>query len=692
MNDVKLAEMMKNMPEDMIAESAEFAADKAGNTLTMKAAGEARANVSTVKRSSGFRVHPALIAASVILIVAALTGITVGVVKNLGGRKQPLQPGGVDEHDPNGIATPVPNEFRNVELIDVSSLIDEDMLGTGQLRIPEEDEELQNSSELFSAMLSAQEARNTGPIIWDGEPLLCNSLLNMIGDAEQEAILSSNICEITPRELEGHARLFKSRVRMDFEMILIDGTIFYTLDRPDLAVDSAVMYDYDGNGVEDILLIFTEKENVQFYDDPDPAVSRYWKGFYVLDLTKREFVKICEYYAPLNDMPMILSSGDEANIWLNSSKMGGKISMEDGKFTVGGADPDEFFAALYNTSTIAMPSNEIKLVFNLKERTGKTDPKNDYPTYTLVNVPEPVEITGNLNWGIIQKEYDRLPVFNISDFSEMIFDFYWTNMPREIEIDLVYFDKMMDLYNEGRSSMIYPSYNNKVTISADKTVVVLLATTYYHRSTGIGYHNIYAFILAAENDLPLPTVQPTITPMPGQATPIPWDDPQSIYYIADNFTFLKIRQDAPKTVLEEAKIYHFFDGIRMVGAGSEEYHTIYMKAMTEHYKNKDVAIPEISVSREFTLEPIDGGEILYVDVYAVNDAEDTHNITADLIAEDLSKDAFMEFAESMDFRPGLNGEPLPCFAVFYVKKAGAFIEVTGEYEYVIKQCIFLFTP
>ena len=728
MNDVKLAEMMKNMPEDMIAESAEFAPDKAGNTLTTKAAGAARANVSTVKRSSGFRVHPALIAASVILIVAALTGITVGVVKNLSDSKKPVQQGGIDQetdmitqYTPGPTLAPGPTatagqiDFGNVELVDVSSILGENGFGTGQLQLPGEDGELKNTAELFSAMLSAQETGNTGPVIWDRDPLLADSWLYMIGDADQEPMLASRISELTPREIEGNARLFRCSMRwFDFNILLIDGTIYYTLDRPDLAVDSAVMYDYDGNGIEDILLVFTEKEkeDVQYSNAHAPAVSRYWKGFYFFDMVKKEYVKVCEYYAPLNDVPMILSNGGEAYIWLSSSKMGGKISMKENGFTVGGADPDEFFDVLYYTSTVEKPSNEIKLVFNLTKRT-RIDMNKDRPSYTVNYASGSAELSGGWYREKIRENIDTLPVFQIGASDMMQLDFYWTGLPVEVDILIVDFDALIrDSYarDEARASCVYPIYNNTFTISVDKTVLIMLTTDYLapNRSK---YADCYAFFLAYENDMPLPTLQPTEippwllptdaptaadpTPTPGP-TAIPWDDPKSVVGIADGNRFLTAYQGFSMSGLEAPYKYYYFNGSEMdevLWSGFDQTIMTTMRNIAEKCKNKESSFVAISVGKEFTLEPVSKGEIICVDVYAVNDSENMNDIAPELIAEGLSYDEFMgSAASSMDFRIALNGETLPCFAVFYVKMTGQFMSVTGEYEYAVKQCVIPFIP
>lgn len=726
MNDVKLAEMMKNMPEDMIAESAEFAPDKAGNALTTKAAGAARANVSTVKRSSGFRVHPALIAASVILIVAALTGITVGVVKNLSDSKKPVQQGGIDQEtdmitqytpgptsEPGPTATAGQIDFGNVELVDVSSLLGENELGTGQLQIPGEDEELQNSAELFSALLNAQKTGNTGPIIFDGTALVDESWLCMIGDPEQEPRLQNMIRELTPRELEGNARVFRSSMRMDHDLILADGTIYYTLDRPDLAVDSAVMYDYDGNGVDDILLIFTEKENIQFYGDPIPAASRYWKGFYILDMTSKEYIRICEYYAPLADMPLILSAGGDAYIWLRSSGMGGKIRREGSGFTVGGADPDAFFDALYKTSTCELPLNEITLVFGLNKRTGSVNMKKDHPFYTVNYASESAELSGGWYREKVREHIEVFPVFLIGASDVMQLDFDWIGMPPEVDVCIIDLDAVMrQSYEreESRVSRIYPEENNSFTIYADKSSVVML-TTHYRAPNGSRYQDCFVFILADKNDLPLATLEPTATsplplttetpavtgptPTPGP-TAIPWEDPESAFNIADRNRFLTAYQGFSYGGLEAPYKYYIFNGSEMEEMPlSGFYQSIIgtMKNIAYKRKNKESSFVGISVGKEFTLEPISGGEIISVDVYAVNDSENRNDIAPELIAEGLSYDEFMEFAaSSMDFRTALNGETLPCFAVFTVKKTCQFISVTDEYEYAVKQCVITFIP
>ena len=748
MNDVKLAEMMKNMPEDMVEESARFAGS-----------GEVSAEVPGTDAGSkkvnkgGFRLHPALIAASVILIVSALTAVTVGVVKNLNGTRPIVQEGGTDDagvtptpvyvSDPTAAPTATPYN-GSVELIDVSSFIGEDGYGAGRVErttsfFSEDGEtflacEIDGIDELFEAVIKANETGNTGPVMYNGRTVVSSDWLQLIGNEESKKSLM--IKELTPRELEGHARLFRCGFYTGFDLILIDGTLYYTLDRSDLAIAGAVMYDYDGNGADDILFIFSEKKNVEYYNDPAPALSRYLNCFYIFDMTKKEYVKVCENYAPIGDMPEIIVNDGNAYIWLSSSFMGGKIRVDAGRartegiaFSVGGADPDEFFEALYTTSTVGLPSKEVKLVFNLKKRKGMVYSDKDRPVWTLISGAESAELPGGFYLEIVQKEYDRLPVFTAETSDELILEWYWPSLPREIEICLIPFDRLMVQPNGGRVSGIYPDFNNTVTIPADQTYVVMLSPSYTYGSIGSAYRNTYVFILACAEDLPLPTPEPTEippflfptevptgaptdklptgeptlrqpTPTPAP-TAIPMNDPKSVYSIADSKEFLRLSQDGYRmSWIEYPYIYCVFNGKTMdeikwpFGPDVERY----MANWTDSFKNKMTpavfivdgkeSVMAVNSSKKFTASPCSGGEIVSVNVYAVNDAEDKELITFDLLAQGLSLSDFMQFAaSSMDFRTGLNGEALPCFAIIHVKVLGEYIAVTGEYEYAIKQCI-----
>lgn len=238
-----------------------------------------------------------------------------------------------------------------------------------------------------------------------------------------------------------------------------------------------------------------------------------------------------------------------------------------------------------------------------------------------------------------------------------------------------------------------------------------MLTTHYRAPNGSRYQDCFVFILADKNDLPLATLEPTATsplplttetpavtgptPTPGP-TAIPWEDPESAFNIADRNRFLTAYQGFSYGGLEAPYKYYIFNGSEMEEMPlSGFYQSIIgtMKNIAYKRKNKESSFVGISVGKEFTLEPISGGEIISVDVYAVNDSENRNDIAPELIAEGLSYDEFMEFAaSSMDFRTALNGETLPCFAVFTVKKTCQFISVTDEYEYAVKQCVITFIP
>jgi hypothetical protein len=86
MNDIELAKIIKQMPADMVAESAEF--DKTRPVTTG----------NTRKRGS-FKFRPALATAVLVFVVAILSTVIVGIALKNRGNKKPLQSGSVPGDD-----------------------------------------------------------------------------------------------------------------------------------------------------------------------------------------------------------------------------------------------------------------------------------------------------------------------------------------------------------------------------------------------------------------------------------------------------------------------------------------------------------------------------------------------------------------------------------------------------------------
>lgn len=539
-------------------------------------AGETGVNTDTKSRASRswgsgrFRMRPVLAVEAIIVFIAVIaTIVAIIAIKQRSGKVNTQPTDGADttlaEETTPTPALPTPAQ-QAVELVNVSQLIGDDQLGRGLLWGSRE----KNLDELFEALLAAGEAGNTGPLYY-GYPVLDYGLLERITFIEDYGYDVSNFFEEkTPREIEGLARVYVCKYHGEFDMILAGESIYYTLDRAELKVGSAVPFDYDNNGVKDILLMFVQRPS-PFSDfienDPD---ALYWTGYYVLDMARGELVEICSVTAPL-ELPYILNSGGKCYIYLDSSQMGGEVKFEGERFTIGGTEPEIFVKAMYETRPEQLPSDKITV--------------NATPAPTAVPPTE--------------KPYEELPT-----------------MP--------------------------------------------------------------------------PTEAPT------GPTPIPWDDPNSVQGIADHNSFIEVCQEGRNISGPDFKEeFYYFDGNEMKtfkwspDAQIEEA----MMRITRDIKEKREFYAYISARKDFSVAHVTGGDIISVDVYTVNDAENWEQLTFDRVATGLGESEFMEYAaSSMPFRQGSNGEPLPCFAVFHTGINGQFISAAGEYEYVIKSSLVTFVP
>ena len=185
------------------------------------------------------------------------------------------------------------------------------------------------------------------------------------------------------------------------------------------------------------------------------------------------------------------------------------------------------------------------------------------------------------------------------------------------------------------------------------------------------------------------TSGPVVTPGPSGATPVPDDDPLNMKHLSMRYSFLEVHQEnKPWNYYHIVRTVYTFDGETMKPSGpcSFDLVTEWIAEYVELFKEQNESDLAISVSEPFDLEVIEGGEIVKVDFF---------DSDIDILAGDLDMNGFNALIDSnalvFNFDPD-TGKTLPCFAVFLVKLTGHYIEVTGQYEYAEKYVMVPFVP
>ena len=182
------------------------------------------------------------------------------------------------------------------------------------------------------------------------------------------------------------------------------------------------------------------------------------------------------------------------------------------------------------------------------------------------------------------------------------------------------------------------------------------------------------------NDMPEPS-----------ATIAPYMDPERAEYLLNRYNFVTVSQTGkPWNYTHMSKSLYAYTGSGMVleeyisGRSDVEY-TDWLGRFIYEYASGESTYA-ISVSQDFSIDLIDGGELLSLDVY---------DLYGNLLHSEITFDALYALAQSggLPFTADPeSGTTYPCFAVFEVKKYAAYFSETGEREYAVMYSVIPFEP
>ncbi len=622
MNDAEIAKMIKKMPADMAAESAEFDINAAGteaakpvNAAGAKAGSGKSTGSGRGKKSTGsFRLRPAFsVALTVLLFVAGVAAAMVFAFKN--SKRNSAQTG---ENDSTGsfmvlttqtpgndytappsdapelpsvaaeqpTSTPLPPEKdpANAQIVNLNSEIARGNTGFGSLRV-NDDTDINGFyakwQEYASGMLEAEAVTSREDPSYVQSP----ELLDYLARIELSSNHFNDVFvwwgDVSSSEVKGFAQVMRCEFLQKASEFLPDGSMRFPLTV--LYVNENVVRSAGYNDMITSIVRF-DSGNAYNADGAGGLLANvlsltetgYDNNICVYDPSANLLRAVCPVTFTIDEVNnlALMNCGTDAYVLNRATGLGGKAEFDGTKLTIGGVDPEVFFAAIFN--------------------------RND-PTPTAG-----------------------------------------------------------------------PSTKTPATATAMPT------------NTAV-----------PEDATPTPGTDKTAAP---GTTPIPDGDPSNVYTLADRLSLITVSQDGSGSVTGAAlpKGFYIFDGNTMkygdMSSATEYLLMELMQSLTASYKKG--TMPSIAAEKDFYLMLKEDSELVGIDVWAINGAENTRDIVPEMIAQGLSEAEFREFiaSGSMQFRPDpVTGEALPCFALITARKNCTYFDVIGEYEYFLKTSVIPFT-
>ncbi|MBO7407459.1 MAG: hypothetical protein J6V14_07480 [Clostridia bacterium] len=366
MNDADIAKMIKQMPADMVAESAEF--------------GRAAAPVQSKKRGGSFRLRPALSVAVTVLLFAAGTAAAMILVFRNNKHKNAQTEEGKPVESVVALTTPTPgNDYTaqpsatvyatpeppsattepptatpeppsetplppekdpaNAQIIDLNPEIARGNTGFGDLRVNDVDisgfyakwqeYDFGTAEADALALLELSRTHYNDGIVWWGD----------VSSSEVNGFAQVLRCEFLQKAEEF---LPDGSTRFPLTVLYVNENVVRPAEYTDMITnivrfDGGNAFNTDGTGGLLAIVISLSETGYDYY-------------ICVFDPSEKLMRSVCPVTFTYDDMNVLalMNCGTDAYVLNRVTGLGGKAEFDGTKLTIGGVDPDAFFIAIFN--------------------------------------------------------------------------------------------------------------------------------------------------------------------------------------------------------------------------------------------------------------------------------------------------------------------------------------------------------